>query len=128
MPCPSQDELTRFLVGDLPRPIFQRLLEHVESCASCTQALQGLEDPADPLLTGLHGIEAVEDEATLPARFRESVRALQEKPALRRQMRDPIRQRTRNGSPVQSPHKPQNQERCHKGPPRHTYLSFDNLR
>ena len=63
MPCPGQDELTRFLVGDLPRPMFQRLLEHVEGCTACTGTLQALDEPADMLVASLQGVGVLEEEA-----------------------------------------------------------------
>ena len=79
MHCPGRDELTRFLVGDLPGPAFQRLLEHVEACASCSGSLQALEEPQDPLLSGLHGVAEVEEVATMPLRLTETARALKKK-------------------------------------------------
>lgn len=79
MACPGQEELTRFLVGDLPRPAFQRLLEHVETCSACSGTLQALDEPPDMLVAALSGPAEMAEEATLPSRLTLTVRSLRGK-------------------------------------------------
>jgi serine/threonine protein kinase len=52
-PCPTETELSRFAVGDLPRPLLARLAEHVEGCPACEAALGRLDDGGDLLLRQL---------------------------------------------------------------------------
>src|SRR5262249_52771437 len=51
--CPGQAELTEFALGKLPRPVLERIAEHVERCPACESALQALDVLADSLLLGL---------------------------------------------------------------------------
>jgi eukaryotic-like serine/threonine-protein kinase len=51
--CPTQAELSRFAVGDLPRPALARLAEHVERCPNCETALGVLDGQGDTLLRQL---------------------------------------------------------------------------
>jgi len=54
--CPPAAELSRFAIGDLPRPAFARLAAHVQQCASCEATLQRLEEVSDPLLSKLRQV------------------------------------------------------------------------
>src|SRR5260370_469168 len=58
--CPTEAELSRFAVGDLPRPVLARLAEHVERCPACETALGSLDGRGDTLLRQLR----LADEAT----------------------------------------------------------------
>src|SRR5579864_4354364 len=51
--CPTQAELSRFALGDLPRPILARLAEHVEHCPACETALGAVDGQGDTLLRQL---------------------------------------------------------------------------
>jgi serine/threonine protein kinase len=57
--CPDRAELSGFVLGNLPRPAFERLADHVERCPACETALQALDDMTDSLLRRLQqGSEA----------------------------------------------------------------------
>jgi serine/threonine protein kinase len=60
--CPSQAELSRFAVGDLPRPLLARMADHVERCAACETALAGLDDGGDLLLRHLRLADGASDQ------------------------------------------------------------------
>lgn len=51
--CPPPTELSRFAIGDLPKPVFARLAAHVQQCPDCEAHLQKLDEVADPLLSKL---------------------------------------------------------------------------
>jgi serine/threonine protein kinase len=51
--CPTSADLQQFATGNLPRPAFARLAEHVERCPQCQSALQVFDVSTDPLLTVL---------------------------------------------------------------------------
>jgi len=51
--CPDRAELSGFVLGNLPRPAFERLADHVERCPACETALQSLDDMTDSLLRQL---------------------------------------------------------------------------
>jgi serine/threonine protein kinase len=51
--CPTRDELSEFVTGNLARAAFERVARHVEQCVACGEAVAGLEDPPDALLSGL---------------------------------------------------------------------------
>src|SRR5262245_10127094 len=53
--CPSRGELFGFLLGNLPRPAFDRVAGHVEHCAACETALASFDSLADPLVLQLRG-------------------------------------------------------------------------
>lgn len=51
--CPNPADLSRFLLGDLPRAAHEQLAEHVEHCAACQTEIQALDNLADPLVSAL---------------------------------------------------------------------------
>src|SRR5262245_42128932 len=51
--CPGRAELLEFSVGNLPRPAFVRIAEHIERCAGCVYALEALDNQTDSLLARL---------------------------------------------------------------------------
>ena len=51
--CPDRAELSGFVLGNLPRPAFERLAHHVERCPACETALQSLDDVTDSVLRQL---------------------------------------------------------------------------
>ncbi len=51
--CPDPTQWSRFAVGDLPKPVFASMAEHVQHCAGCATALQELDDVEDPLVSQL---------------------------------------------------------------------------
>ena len=51
--CPTQAELSRFALGDLPRLVLARLAEHVEHCPACETALGAVDGQGDTLLRQL---------------------------------------------------------------------------
>ncbi len=53
--CPDAEELSRFVLGNLPRPAFVRVAGHVERCGACAAALQALDGAGDGLLERLRG-------------------------------------------------------------------------
>jgi serine/threonine protein kinase len=62
--CPDQTELNDFVLGNLPRPDFLRVAEHVQGCALCEEALETLDRGSDPLLCQLRqsvGVAIAED-------------------------------------------------------------------
>jgi hypothetical protein len=54
--CPSQVELARFAVGDVPQAVFARMSAHVLECPRCEAALQQLEAVKDPLVSELRSL------------------------------------------------------------------------
>ena len=42
--CPEHVELFEFAIGNLPRPAFARIAEHIERCAGCVSALDVRSD------------------------------------------------------------------------------------
>jgi serine/threonine protein kinase len=64
--CPDRAELSDFVLGNLPRPAFERLADHVERCPACESALQALDDRTDSLLIRLQQRSEAETPA-LPA-------------------------------------------------------------
>jgi serine/threonine protein kinase len=63
--CPGEADLSRFILGDLPRAAFQRIAGHVEHCAACDRTLQTLDVVADPLLRQLRQPVLAESTADL---------------------------------------------------------------
>src|SRR5262245_41225899 len=53
--CPSRGELFGFLLGNLPRPAFDRVAGHLEHCAACETTLASFDSLADPLVVQLRG-------------------------------------------------------------------------
>src|SRR5262245_26432267 len=51
--CPSQVELSDFVLGNLPRAPFARVADHVEGCPCCQTSLQALDGLADSLVVRL---------------------------------------------------------------------------
>jgi len=49
--CPSPDELSQFLLGNLPGPTFGRIADHVAHCPRCETTLEALDDRADLLVS-----------------------------------------------------------------------------
>jgi eukaryotic-like serine/threonine-protein kinase len=62
--CPGRTELLEFSVGNLPRPVFARIAEHVERCAGCVSALEAFDNQTDSVLARLRRTAYGED---LPA-------------------------------------------------------------
>src|SRR5262245_54509922 len=82
--CPPAAELSRFAVGDLPKPAFTRVAAHVQQCPACEASLQALDDEGDALLSGLRDGAAKSGStlATVPAKLLTAARsALTGKPA-----------------------------------------------
>jgi tRNA A-37 threonylcarbamoyl transferase component Bud32 len=53
--CPTRDELSGFVTGNLARAAFERVARHVEQCGPCGEAVADLDDSPDALLSGLRG-------------------------------------------------------------------------
>ncbi len=51
--CPSQDELSQFVTGNLSGPVFETIAHHLAQCPKCEQALGAYDDLADSLLCQL---------------------------------------------------------------------------
>jgi serine/threonine protein kinase len=51
--CPNQVDLSRFVLGNLPRAELALLAEHVEHCDACQAEIQALDDVVDPLVASL---------------------------------------------------------------------------
>jgi serine/threonine protein kinase len=51
--CPNAAELSEFVLGNLPAPLFDRVAAHVECCAVCETTLQGLDGLTDSLICRL---------------------------------------------------------------------------
>src|SRR5262245_41105721 len=51
--CPDRAELSGFVLGNLPRPAFEHLADHVERCPACETALQAFDDVTDSMLRQL---------------------------------------------------------------------------
>jgi tetratricopeptide (TPR) repeat protein len=52
--CPSREELRAFSLGQLPKPVLERVAAHIEvPCPKCVTTLDQLEDRADPLFADL---------------------------------------------------------------------------
>lgn len=51
--CPTQQELTQFLLGGLADPALESLADHLETCETCRQRLETLEQSGDSLLRQL---------------------------------------------------------------------------
>jgi serine/threonine protein kinase len=88
--CPDRAELSGFVLGNLPGPVFERLADHVESCPACETALQSLDDLTDSLLRKLQQRGGDAEHAGLPA-------------ALLDRLRSVYGARARDGSLVQLP-------------------------
>jgi serine/threonine protein kinase len=69
--CPEPARLAEFAAGDLPRPVFARIADHVEQCAACVSTLEALDAAADPLLSDLRRSvqSAPAPERSVPARL-----------------------------------------------------------
>jgi eukaryotic-like serine/threonine-protein kinase len=76
--CPNTTELSQFLVGNLPRPSFARVADHIAQCADCETTLEALDDVADLLLTRVR--ESARSEASsrepVPAQLLMAARAV----------------------------------------------------
>ncbi len=51
--CPPRTELHEFALGNLPRPAWQRVEDHVRQCYSCETILQEFDAARDPVLARL---------------------------------------------------------------------------
>ncbi len=51
--CPGRAELLEFSTGNLPRPAFARVAEHVAGCDGCVSALEDFDNRADLFLARL---------------------------------------------------------------------------
>jgi len=51
--CPPDADWRSFLLGDLPRPGFERLANHLSGCAPCARRLEALDGPPDDLVAGV---------------------------------------------------------------------------
>jgi hypothetical protein len=74
--CPSESELARFALGDLSRPVFLHLAEHVEHCPNCSSVLQFFDQATDPLLNGIRQGSPRENVAAVPPELTAAVRSL----------------------------------------------------
>src|SRR5713101_6754014 len=79
--CPSTTELSEFVLGTLPRPIFERLAHHVERCAACDTALQALDGVSDSLLSQLKHPGSKDATSSIPEQILARVRSLPAKPS-----------------------------------------------
>lgn len=66
MICPGPVELRRFAVGDLPKPEFARLAEHVQQCSDCETTLQELDRVEDALVSQLRAARDHEQPLPVP--------------------------------------------------------------
>jgi hypothetical protein len=57
LPCPSQDQLSAFAVGNLSAAAFAEVAGHVETCPDCEALLQEFDDHSDGLVTGLRHLK-----------------------------------------------------------------------
>lgn len=55
-PCPDEQDLLRFALGQLPDPEAESIATHLNSCDLCSEKLKNLR-PEDPLLNALRGPE-----------------------------------------------------------------------
>jgi tRNA A-37 threonylcarbamoyl transferase component Bud32 len=80
--CPPSAELSRFAVGNLPRPILARVATHVQQCATCEAALLKLDQQADPLLVSLREASLTEMSTvtTVPEELLNAARTLRSRP------------------------------------------------
>ncbi len=60
-PCPTPDELSAFAVGNLGRPAFESIAEHIHDCRSCERLLQEFDNASDGLVTGLRHLKETHD-------------------------------------------------------------------
>jgi WD40 repeat protein/serine/threonine protein kinase len=51
--CPSEDELSAFVLGTLPEVALEALARHLETCPACEARAQRLDERSDPLVEGL---------------------------------------------------------------------------
>ncbi|HVC94170.1 MAG TPA: protein kinase [Pirellulales bacterium] len=83
--CPTDAELSRFALGDLPRPVLARLAEHVERCPACETALGAIDGLGDTLLRQLRLADGPAEELAVdepPGPLLEAARAaLRQRPA-----------------------------------------------
>ncbi|HUY35258.1 MAG TPA: protein kinase [Pirellulales bacterium] len=83
--CPTEAELSRFALGDLPRLVLARLAEHVEHCPACETALGALDERGDALLRQLRladdAAEKCADDAPLGPLLEAARVALRQRPA-----------------------------------------------
>src|SRR5437868_2615124 len=59
--CPSEDELSGLVTGNLPPMEIERVATHLESCAACEARVSALDQLSDRLMSGLRargGVEA----------------------------------------------------------------------
>src|SRR5262249_12192269 len=80
--CPDPIELSDFALGNLARPEFVRLADHVQGCTACQDALEALDADGDSLLcqvrqpaTGPTAEEPVPEALVAAARSARSGRA-----------------------------------------------------
>src|SRR5262249_31504953 len=59
--CPSHAELSAFVVGNLSRPHFAHVAEHVQHCSQCEMALRSFDPQPDPLLDQLRRTSGFEE-------------------------------------------------------------------
>ena len=91
--CPSQAELSEFLTGNLPGPVFENIAEHVAHCPECENAIDAYDDALDSVVFRLRqppdGTASVN--SPLPEDLLRALRAIRQKegglaflPSLRR--------------------------------------------
>jgi tRNA A-37 threonylcarbamoyl transferase component Bud32 len=82
--CPPTAELSRFAVGNLPRPLLARVAAHVQQCAACESSLQKLDESADPLLIGLREASLTEMSTvtSVPEELLNAARSVRSRPRL----------------------------------------------
>jgi serine/threonine protein kinase len=51
--CPEPAELAEFATGNLPRPVFARVADHVEQCSACASTLEAFDGADDLFLCRL---------------------------------------------------------------------------
>jgi hypothetical protein len=62
-PCPSQEQLRAFAVGDLSSRLMEEVAEHLARCPQCEQSLASLDGWTDPLVAQLKRTNAGNVEA-----------------------------------------------------------------
>ncbi|HWB18959.1 MAG TPA: protein kinase, partial [Phycisphaerales bacterium] len=65
IPCPSQDDLRQFLLGESPRPL--EIADHLAACESCRIRIRALSpNAADPLADSTHASDGYAPERLTP--------------------------------------------------------------
>src|SRR5262245_50486879 len=84
--CPDRAELSGFVLGNLPRPSFDRLAEHVEHCPACETALQALDGVTDSVLAQLRQRAHLREAPAVPPVMLDRLRSF---PSARGQSNEP---------------------------------------